>query len=167
MVRIDNESYAPIKGYVTVTVKRADGSVEELCHNKKNLLLNEGRDAMHTALYTNGVAIQPPFNFIGLSSNAAAPIATNTRTTWELIENDGTNGLGRAQATTRTHTTGTNTSILAHSFALTGQELNVQKACVLDTISTGSGIAGHENTFTNTNLEVGDLISISWTFSLG
>lgn len=158
-----------INGYVTVVVKRADGTIEELCHNKHNVLLNEGRDQMHNTIYTDisdAIATRNPFNFIGLSNDTGTPVATNTRTTWELIEIT-TNGLQRTQATTRTHTTGTNVSTLSHSFTLSGTELLVQKACLLDRVATGTGIAGHENTFTVSNLFVGDQIIVTWTILLG
>lgn len=164
--RIITEGYNGIRGFVSVEITRVDGTKEILCHNKDNLLTLEGRDKIHQASYQNATATQPAFNFIGLSTNAGAPADTDTRTTWELIELSG-NGLDRIQASTRNHTSSTNVTTLIHTFTATAQVLNVQKAGVLDRISTGDGFLGHENTFTLADLEIGDQITITWVFTLG
>ncbi len=155
-----------IRGFISVIVTRKDGSKEVLCHNKEQILIDEGRDKMHEAVYQNSTATQAPFNFIGLSTDVAAPSATDTRTTWELIEIT-TNGLERIQAATRNHSVGTNTTDLIQTFTATGTHTAVQKAGLLERITTGDGFLGHESTFTAATLESADQITITWTTTLG
>lgn len=166
---IINEPDSPIKGFVTVKVIRTNGDTEIICEGKKNLLLNEGRDQMHTANYTDisdAIATRNPFNFIGLSTNGTTPVATNTRTTWELIEIT-TGGIVRAQATVRTHVAGTNVSTLQQTFTASSAFTGVQKGCLLDRLATGTGIAAHETLFTSTNLSSGDQLILTWNLVLG
>ncbi|KKM94771.1 hypothetical protein LCGC14_1195080 [marine sediment metagenome] len=160
------ENRKVIRGFMSAVITRVDGTEEVLCHNKENLLVNEGRDKFHEALYQNATATQAAFNFIGLSVDVAAPVATNTRTTWELIEIVA-GGLIRIQASTRNHTGGTNTTDLIHTFTATAIHTAVQKAATLDRITTGDGFLGHQNTFIIANLEIGDQLTITWTFTLG
>lgn len=157
---------AIVNGYVTVIVKRVDGSVEVKCRDRKNLLVIEGRDKLHEAGYQNAGATQAPFNFIGLSTDVGTPVNTDTRTTWELIEITG-GGFGRVQASTRNHTAGTNTTDLIHTFTAGVIHTGVRKAGVLDRITTGDGFLGHENTFPSETLQIGDQILITWTFVIG
>ncbi len=155
-----------IRGFVSVEVTRVDGSVEVLSHNEENLLTLEGRDKIHEAVYQNAGATQTPFNYIGLSLNAGAVADTDTRTTWEIIEIT-SGGLERIQASTRNHTGSTNTTDLIHTWTASAIHTGVIKAGVLDVLGTGTGFLGHENTFTIANLEIGDAITITWTFTLG
>ena len=170
-VKLDNgrhitEEPKTIRGFVSAVITRVNGDIITLCHNKENLLTEEGRDKMHEAVYKNATATQTAFNFIGLSTSATAPATTDTRTTWELIETSG-NGLDRIQASTRNHTASTNTTTLIHEFTASAQVLNVQKAGVLDRIALATGFLGHENTFTLADLEIGDKIQITWVYTLG
>jgi len=80
-----------ISGQMKVVLTRVNGDVEVLTRNNgsdwnKNLLANEGRDAIHGSAYQLASSTQEPFNFIGLSVNSGSPLVTDTRTTWEAIE---------------------------------------------------------------------------------
>jgi len=164
---VEDEKF--IRGFMSAVIIRVDGTEEVLCHNKENLLTDEGRDKFHEGTYQNAGATQAPFNFIGLSTSdqgSNPPLVTDTRADWESIETSG-NGLDRFQAGTRDHVVGTNTTDLIQTFTAGAQVLNVQQAATLDRISTGDGFVGHMNVFTSADLEIGDQLIITWTFTLG
>lgn len=75
------------------------------------LLTNAGRDALHQQHMS--LSAQPAaFNYVALTASTTAPAATDTTLTGEIA----TTGLARAQATTVTHTIGTNTTTISKTF---------------------------------------------------
>lgn len=129
-----------------------------------NLLTNDGRDEIHVDMYTTTSKSGSGFNYIGLSENASAPAATDTALTGEIT----TNGLARVQATTRSHTTGTNTSTIQHTFTASGAFTAVQKAALFDAAGPPvAGVMGHENTFTSVALQINDQLQVTWTITAG
>lgn len=129
-----------------------------------NLLTNGGRDKIHVESYTTTSKSGSGFNFIGLSENAAAPVATDTSLTGEIT----TNGLARVQASTRNHTTGTNTSTIQHVFTATGVFSAVQKSALFDLIGPPvAGVMGNENTFPPVALQINDQLQVTWLITAG
>lgn len=129
-----------------------------------NLLTNDGRDKIHVDMYTTTSKSGSGFNYIGLSENVSAPNASDTSLTGEIT----TNGLARIQATTRSHTTGTNTSTIQHTFTASGAFTAVQKAALFnDAGPPVNGTMGHENTFTSVALQTNDQLQVSWTITAG
>lgn len=164
---VEDEKF--IRGFMSAVIKRVDGTEEVLCHNKENLLANEGRDKFHEGTYQNAGATQAPFNFIGLSTSdqgSNPPLVTDTRADWESIETSG-NGLDRIQAGTRNHVVGSNLTDFIQTFTATSIVTDVQQAATLDRISTGDGFVGHMNVFAPASLEIGDQLIITWSFTLG
>jgi hypothetical protein len=158
-----------IRGFMSAVIIRVDGTEEVLCHNKENLLTDEGRDKFHEAIYKNLTATQAPFNFIGLSTSdqgSNPPLVGDTRADWESIETSG-NGLDRIQAGTRNHGVGSNLTDLIQTFTAGAIVTDVQQAATLDRISTGDGFVGHMNVFAPASLEIGDQLIITWSFLLG
>jgi len=152
---------ARIHGFVTVIHTDAKtGKQTVLCQDKKNLLTNAGRDAMHDALYIDTSATQVGFNFIALTVNTAAPLDTDTTLTGEITSG----GLTRILASTRTHTVGTNVSTVQHTFTATATHTNVQKSGLFDLVAVG--IMAHENTFTPVTLQNNDTLQVTWTLTL-
>lgn len=153
---------ANIHGYLTVLVKRANSDKwETIVKNKPNLLTNGGRDFFHAQVYTNTSAGTIGGNYIAVTTDTGAPAAGDTTLTSEIT----TNGLGRAQATTRTHSAGTNTTTLAITFTASGTHTAVQKAALFNASSAGT--MTHENTFTPVTLATNDTLQVSWTLTLG
>jgi hypothetical protein len=167
-----------VNGFVTVQVKRCknvlyneDGSVkgydygdndwEIVDEDVPNLLTNGGRDWAHAQLYTNNAAGTAGANFLGVTANAGAPAAGDTVLTGEVTGS----GFVRILCPTRTHTAGTNTTLLEHEFTATAQVLDLQKAGLFTAVT--GGILVHENTFTITDMENGDKLKISWTVTAG
>ena len=150
-----------IRGYVTV-IKNAGKSNEEIiCMNKPNLLTNSGRDWMHAQVYTNTVAGTRGAGYIGLTTDATSPAATDTTLTGEIT----TNGLERADASTKTHSNGTNSTTIQHTFTASGTHTAVQKAALFNAAS--SGYMAHVNTFTPVTLQSSDTLQVTWTVTLG
>lgn len=155
-----NEHYG-VKGYVTVIKNKGKSNEEILCKNKPNLLTNAGRDSIHAGMYTNAGASQTAFNYIGLSVNTATPAVADTTLVGEIT----TGGLTRVQASTRTHTNGTNTSSIEHQFTASAIHTAVQLSGIFSAVSTGT--LGHENTFTPASLQSSDTLTITWVITAG
>ena len=113
-----------IHGYVTVIKNVGTDSEEIICKDKHNLLTNSGRDWMHAQVYTNTAVGTRGAGYIGLSANAAAPAATDTTLTGEIT----TGGLARVDAGTKTHTGGTNSTTIQHTFTASAVHTAVVKA---------------------------------------
>ena len=150
-----------IKGYVTVikNVGRPDEQV--LCLNKPNLLTNGGRDWMIAQVYTNTSAGTRGSGFIALTSDTGAPAAGDTALASEIT----TGGLNRADATTKSHTGGTNSTTIQHTFTASATHTAVQKSGLFN---ASSGVTlSHENTFTAVTLQSSDTLQVTWTTTLG
>ena len=150
-----------IHGYVTIIKNAGTDSEEIICKDKHNLLTNSGRDAFHALAYTNTSAGTRGYGFIALTANAASPAATDTALTGEIAAG----GLARADATTKTHSSGTNTTTLQHTFTASAVHTAVVKAALFNAAS--SGTMAHINTFTSVTLQSSDTLQVTWTLTLG
>ena len=150
-----------IHGYVTIIKNAGTDSEQVICKDKHNLLTNSGRDAFHALAYTNTTAGTRGYGYIGLTSNAGSPAATDTALTGEIT----TGGLGRADATTKTHSSGTNTTTIQHTFTASATHTAVVKAALFNAASAGT--MAHINTFTSVTLQSSDTLQVTWTLTLG
>jgi hypothetical protein len=135
-----------------------------ICEKKHNLLTDAGRDQIHSQVWieTNAANTERGAGFIALSENAGGAATGHTSVAAEIT----TNGLARADASTKTHTAGTNTSTLQHTFTVVTAGFSaVQLSGLLDASSSGNLI--NENTFTSTALAVGDQLQVTWTLTAG
>lgn len=154
-------------GYCTIQVRHWNpktkkyGPWKVIAKFKKNLLTNAGRDAFHELCYTNTAAGTRGFGFIALSEDVGAPAAGDTALTGEIT----TGGLARADAGTKTHTTGTNSTTTEHTFTAAAAFSAVQKSALFR--ASAGGTMSHEATFTSTALAVNDQIKVTWTLNLG
>lgn len=140
---------------------RYNGIVSEW---KPNLLTNVGRDKIHQMVYLNETAIQRGFGCIGLTQTALTPAATDTVLSGEIT---GVTGLARAEASTKSHTTGTNTTTIEHTFTTTVavNSPGVRGAALFDQLS--GGVMGHINSFTTQTLVDFDQLRITWLITAG
>ena len=150
-----------IKGYVTVikNVGRPDEQI--LCENKPNLLTNNGRDWMIAQVYTNTSAGTRGSGFVALTVNTSSPAAGDTTLAGEIT----TGGLNRADATTKSHTGGTNSTTIQHTFTASATHTAVQKSALFN--ASSGGTMSHENTFTPVTLQSSDTLQVTWTTTLG
>ena len=150
-----------IHGYVTVIKNVGTDSEEVICKDKHNLLTNSGRDWMHAQVYTNTSAGTRGAGYIGLSSNTGTPAATDTTLAGEITAN----GLQRIDAGTKTHTGGTNSTTIQHTFTASAVHTAVVKASLFNAAT--NGYMAHINTFTAVTLQASDTLQVTWTVTLG
>lgn len=174
-----HETVMPRKGYLTVVHRKfiTDENANDvnlvtgqkgyyqkivICKNSENLQTLAGRDDLIIKGYTQNGAGNPASNWICVSADGTAPSTADTVVAGEIT----INGMGRAQATTRTHTTGTNTWSLSLTFTdTTAETAGIVKYGLLT--ASSSGVLNHENTATTVTLEIGDQLVVTWTGSLG
>lgn len=167
-----SEDLGKLIGFVNVQVFRGKDQVksEEFTvpvYEKwqKNLLTNVGRDFLHNQGYINTSAGTRGAGFIGLTTDATTPSASDTALASELT----TNGVARADASTKTHTTGTNVSTIQNTFTATGTVTAIAKAALFNAAGPPvNGTMVHEALFSSTvTLASGDSIAVTWTINLG
>lgn len=133
-----------------------------LCKDKPNLLTNNGRDLFHAQCYTNTTAGTRGSGFMAVSADVGTPAAGDTTLAGELA----TNGYSRADATTKTHTAGTNSTLIEHTYtAATAATTGIRRVGLFN--ASSSVTLTHSNTFTNADTQVGDTLKVSYTVNLG
>jgi len=154
--------YKTSGGYITAIVTRwQDGTSAYAAHLQKNLLTNNGRDVFHALCYTNTAAGTRGFGYVGVTTDTANPSASDTSLAQELAAS----GFSRADATTKTHSAGTNSSTIEHTFTASGTVNSIVKSGTFNNAS--STVLGHEATFTSASLISGDTLKVTWTLNLG
>lgn len=158
-----------LDGRTTVQVRRFKGYGDKgeklygewftLCKDKHNLITDAGQDFFSAQCLTNTSAGTRGAGFIALTENGTAPAVTDTTLTSEIT----TNGLARADATTKTHSAGTDTTVIEHTFTASASFSTVQKSGLFNASSSGTMFA--ENTFTSTALATNDQIKVTWTIT--
>lgn len=155
-----------VHGFLTVVVtKHRNGKtiVTKIADKEHNLLTNNGRDEFHKQCYTNTSAGTRGYGYIALTESVITPAAADTALSGEIT----TNGLGRTDAGTKTHSTGTNSTLIEHTFTASGSFTSVLASA---TFNASSGVTmGHEANFGTGSgtLISGDTLKASWTFNLG
>ena len=150
------------KGYLTVNLRRkGEKSWKNICKFVPNIVPNSGRDWVHNQLYINAVAGTRGAGFIALTTDATGTDVTDTTLPSEIT----TGGLARADASTKTHTNGTNTSTIQHTFSATATHTDVQMSGLFNAASSGD--MAHEDTFTAVTLNNGDDLQVTWTLTAG
>lgn len=128
----------------------------------KNLLTNGGRDLFHAQDYTNTTAGTRGAGCVAVSTGTTNETATSTVLETEIS----TNGLQRADATTKTHTAATNSTLIEHTFTASGTHTAVHKSATFN--ATSSGTMCHVANFaSDATLVSGDTLKVSWTLNLG
>jgi len=147
-------------GELTVIKNLGKENEEILCYKKRNLLTDAGRDKAHAQIYTNTSAGARGAGFIAVTVNIDSPADGDTALTGEISSG----GLSRADASTKTHSAGTNTTTISHTFTASATHTAVQKAALFDAATTGTMY--HVNTFTATTLISSDTLTVTWTLTL-
>jgi hypothetical protein len=153
-----------IHGYLSAKVIKADGTVKQLACMKHNLLTNNGRDVMHSNVYTNVTNGTRGFNYIAVTESTITPAATDTTLSGEIT----TNGLARAAASpAASHTSGTNSSTVEVTMTASGSFTDVKASA---TFNASSGVTmGHIANYATGSgtLISGDTLKTTWTLNLG
>ena len=169
-------------GYLTAVARIRDGNTDHiwrvlgtdysyrlpkyktvvLANMKQNLLTNNGRDLFHAQCYTNTAAGTRGAGYVAVSTGTTNETASSTVLETEIA----TNGLARADATTKTHTTGTNSTLIEHTFTASGTHTAVHKSATFNAAS-GVTMAHVANFASDATLVSGDTLKVSWTLNLG
>lgn len=148
------------QGWLTVQYRKA-GTKDwiTICKDKHNLGTDAGEDWLHAQLYTNTSAGTRGAGYIAVSSNASGASASHTTLAGEIT----TGGLARADATTKDHTPGSNTTTIEHTFTASATHTDVQLSALFN--ASSSGTMAHEATFTATTLQSNDQLKVTWTIT--
>jgi hypothetical protein len=124
-----------IHTYWTVIHTKLDGTQRILADNIHNVFPSACIDKIHKMAFIDTSAAEVGFNFIALTADTGQTInAAQTTLTGEIS----TNGLGRVAAGTKTHTNGTNTSLVEHTFTLSGSQSDITRAALFNASSSGT-----------------------------
>lgn len=124
-----------IHTYWTVIHTKLDGTQRVLADNVHNVFPAGCIDKIHKMAFTDTSATELAFNYIALTADTTQTInASQTSLTGEIS----TNGLGRVQATTRNHSAGTNTTLIEHTFTLSGSQSDITRAALFNASSAGT-----------------------------
>jgi len=151
-------------GYVTgIVTKKDTGESFYVSHLKKNLLTNAGRDLFHAQCYTNTVNGTRGAGYVALTTDTTAPSASHTALQGTELA---ASGFTRADATTKTHSGGTNSTVIEHTFTASGTVNLIHVSGLFNNAS--STTLCHEAAFgTDASLISGDTLKVTWTLNLG
>lgn len=154
----------------SVYVKRAKtGKTQTICEDWDNVHNTGGVDFLHYQGYTStGTGSSSSIttatqgsNWMGFSSDTGGASAGDTVLAGEITSN----GLARAQCTTRSHTAGTNVTVLSLTVTATAHIAAVQKGAIFNAAT--AGVMNHEYLFASTDLNSGDELTIVVTVTGG
>jgi hypothetical protein len=123
-------------------------------------------DKLHKMVFQDLTAAERGFGSIGLTADTTQTLdATVTALTGEIT----TNGLQRVDATSRTHTAGTNVTVVSHTFTLSGTQSDITRAALFN-INTApvSGTIGPVAAFTNGatgSMSSGETVNVAITIT--
>lgn len=123
--------------YWSVAVFDKDGNLKrQLAEFDHNVFPAGCIDSIHNLSFINtSNAGTRGFGFIAVTADTTQTInAAQTSLTGEIS----TNGLSRAEAGTKTHTAGTSTSLVEHTFTLSGTQSDITRAALFNASSGGT-----------------------------
>ncbi len=146
-----------VPNHVHAIIRRANGVVEDLGISE-NLRTTVGADWQADVM---GHTTQPAeAQWIGLTTNATAPAAGDTTLASEIASG----GLTRAQGT-YSHTNGTTSYKISHTFTASATHTAVAKAGLFN--ASSSGTMAFETLLSSTaTLASGDTLTIEWTINI-
>ena len=148
-------------GYLSAVVTK-NGRSKQLALWEHNLLTDAGRDWMHAQVYTNTSAGTRAAGYIASTESSITPAVGNTTLTGEMA----TNGLARADAVTKTHSAGTNSTTIEHTFTASGAFTSVLASALFNAVAAGT--MPHIANFSTGSglLATNDTLKITWTLQL-
>jgi hypothetical protein len=152
-------------GYCSAVVTKAKtGETKQLALFKHNLLTDAGEAWMHAQVYTNTAVGTRGAGYIASTEATITPAVGNTTLSTEITGS----GLARADATTKTYTGASNSTVIEHTFTVVTTPLTDVKASALFNAAS-VGTMPHIANFTTGSgtLAVNDTLKITWTLTLG
>ena len=151
--------------YWNVTVHKNDGSIRKVANFEHNVFTSACIDKIHKMAFMDTAAAERGFGAIALTADTGQTInAAATALTGEITAN----GLARVEATTKTHTNGTNTSLVEHTFTLSGSQSNITRAALFNVVTAPvSGTMGPFAAFSSATgaMVSGETVKVSVTIT--
>jgi hypothetical protein len=140
--------------YWNVTVQKLDGSTRKVADFEHNVFPSTCIDKIHKMAFMDTAAAERGFGAIALTADTGQTInAAQTALTGEIV----TNGLQRVEATTKTHTNGTNTSLVEHTFTLSGSQSDITRAALFNVVT--APVSGTMGPFAAFSTATGAMVS--------
>lgn len=121
--------------YFSVVVTKLDGSEHLVSDFAPNVFPAAFIDKLHKMAFVDTSAAEVGFNFIGLTADTSQTLNSAVTT---LTGEISSNGLGRVAADTKTHTNGTNATLVEHTFTLSGSQSDITRAALFNAVSSGT-----------------------------
>lgn len=135
--------------YWCVSTFDVEGNLKKLCADfDHNVVPSAFLDKLHKMGFVDLTAAERGFGAIALTADTTQTLnAAITALTGEITT---PTGLARVDATTRTHTVGTNATLIEHTFTLNGSQSDITRAALFN-VNTApvSGTIGPTAAFTN------------------
>jgi hypothetical protein len=140
---------SPYKGaaYFSAVITKLDGTEKLVSDFEHNVIPSVFIDKLHKMAFTDLSATERAFYTIALTADTGQTLnAAITALTGEITAN----GLARTPAGTKTHTAGTNSTLIEHTFTLSGTQSDITRTALfnVDTAPV-SGTIGPAAAFTN------------------
>jgi hypothetical protein len=165
----------PLKVRYVVDSKYRPGRPDELIYSEWKEL---GKGKKHNVLTATGEALYHAMNFtdattgvnwIAVTEDLITPLRSHTSLSNEVTDR----GCARAQATTRTYNSGTNTTTLTKTFTVSGAGFTnpgIQSSGLMDDPGPPvAGVMGHEAVFPTPSgtLAAADQCAVTWNMTEG
>src|SRR5215211_4595363 len=152
--------------FLTASIKR--WNPDKQCYNKEeeflgvnhNVTTNVLRDQLSDRLYTRTTNDGPRgAGFMALSTEGTTPVASDTT----LAGESSASGLARVESTTKTHTAGTNVTVVSHQYTA-GAAATITKAAIF-TASSAGNMYHAAMLPSNAVLAINDLLTVTFTIT--
>lgn len=152
--------------YWSVVVTKLDGEQRLVSDFEHNVFPSACIDKIHKMAFMDTSAAERGFGAIALTADTGQIInPAQTALTGEIT----TNGLARVEAGTKTHTNGTNTSLVEHTFTLSGTQSDITRAALFNVVTAPvSGTLGPFAAFSNgptSQMVSGETVKVSITIT--
>ena len=154
------------ESYWCAVVKRLDGTEQLLADFDHNVFPAGCVDSIHNISFIN-TSNNGTRGFVAIAVTADKTQTLNSAVT-ALTGEITTNGLARAEAVTKTHTAGTNVSLVEHTFTLSGSQSDVTRAALFNVITAPvSGTIGPVAAFSTSTgpMVSGETLKVSITIT--
>lgn len=141
------EQKSKAHSYWSVVLFKKDQPPKVHADFEHNVIPSVFIDQLHNMVFVDTTASKRGFGCIALTANTAQTLdAAITSLTGEIT----TNGLARVEAGTKTHTNGTNTTLIEHTFTLSGTQSDMTRSALFNVATAPvSGIIGPVAPFSN------------------
>lgn len=150
-------------GYVSAVVTKKNGERKQLALFKHNLLTDAGESWMHDQVYKNTSAGTRGAGYIAVTQAVITPAVTDTTLGSEMS----TLGFTRFDATTKTYTGASNSTLIETTFTSSGAITSILASALFNASSAGT--MPHIANFTTGSgvMASADTLKVSWTLTLG